>query len=163
MPGCSASRRGGCSRCTRASRRPTGSTRRTRSTRSAGSRPSRRCRPSSRCGASMLARFRTPANRLFQTQFLVLTYQGGVQLRRVASLAAFLAVGSAQVIHGTLTVGEFVAFNSLVALANGPVLVLLLLWDELQIARILIGRLDDAIDQQPEQDADRSALLPPSR
>ena len=37
---------------------------------------------------------------------------------------------------------------------------LLLLWDELQTARILIGRLDDVIDQEPEQGADRSALLP---
>ena len=69
----------------------------------------------------------------------------------------FLVVGSAQVMHGTLTVGEFVAFNSLVALANGPVLLLLLLWDELQFARILLGRLDDVIDQEPEQGADRSA------
>jgi ATP-binding cassette subfamily B protein len=110
--------------------------------------------------ASMLAQFRTLASRLFRTQFLVLSYQGGVQLLGFVSLAAFLVVGSAQVIHGTLTVGEFVAFNSLVALANGPVLVLLLLWDELQIAKILIARLDDVIDQEPEQGADRSGLLP---
>ncbi len=110
--------------------------------------------------ASMLSQFRTLATRLFQTQFLVLSYQGGVQLLGFVSLAAFLVVGSAEVIHGTLTVGEFVAFNSLVALANGPVLLLLLLWDELQFARILIGRLDDVVDQEPEQGADRSALRP---
>jgi ABC-type bacteriocin/lantibiotic exporter with double-glycine peptidase domain len=110
--------------------------------------------------ASMLGQFRTLASRLFQTQFLVLSYQGGVQLLGFVSLAAFLVVGSAEVIHGTLTIGEFVAFNSLVALANAPVLLLLLLWDELQFAKILIGRLDDVIDQEPEQGADHSALLP---
>jgi HlyB family type I secretion system ABC transporter len=108
----------------------------------------------------MLAQFRTLARRLFQTQFLVLAYQGGVQLVGFLSLALFLGVGSVEVVHGHLTIGRFVAFNALVALANGPMLLLLSLWDELQLAKILVGRLDDVLDQEPEQGADHSHLHP---
>jgi HlyB family type I secretion system ABC transporter len=108
----------------------------------------------------MLSQFRTLARRLFQTQFLVMAYQGGVQLVGFLSLTLFLGVGAVEVVHGHLTIGRFVAFNALVALANGPVLVLLSLWDELQLTKILIGRLDDVLDQEPEQGSDHSHLRP---
>ena len=41
-------------------------------------------------------------------------------------------------------------------------LMLLVLWDQLQLARVLLGRLDDVLDQEPEQGADRSRLRPVS-
>jgi ATP-binding cassette subfamily B protein len=45
-----------------------------------------------------------------------------------------------------------------VLLANGPVLVLLALWDDLQYGRILLDRLADVIEHEPEQGADRDSL-----
>ena len=109
---------------------------------------------------AMLGRFQTLAKRTFRTQFIVLTYQGLLQLINFTSFAIFLFVGALEVIHGGLTLGEFVAFNALIALANGPVLIMLSLWDQLQQARVQLLRLDDVIDQEPEQGHDRSELVP---
>jgi ABC-type bacteriocin/lantibiotic exporter with double-glycine peptidase domain len=53
-----------------------------------------------------------------------------------------------------------VAFNALVALANAPILTLMSLWDNLQQASVYLNRLDDIFQQDPEQGADRSRLLP---
>jgi ATP-binding cassette subfamily B protein len=109
---------------------------------------------------AMLGRFQTLAKRTFRTQFIVLTYQGLLQLVNFTSFAIFLFVGALEVIHGGLTLGEFVAYNALIALANGPVLVLLSLWDQMQQARVQLLRLDDVLDQEPEQGHDRSQLVP---
>ena len=57
-----------------------------------------------------------------------------------------------------LSIGEFVAFNALVALGNGPVLVLLALWDELQHGRVLLDRLGDVIEHEPEQGESKEHL-----
>ena len=59
-----------------------------------------------------------------------------------------------------LTLGEFVAFNALVALGNGPVLVLLALWDELQYRRVLLDRLGDVMEHEPEQGESKAASRP---
>ena len=107
---------------------------------------------------AMLGRFQTLARRTFRTQFIVLTYQGLLQLVNFTSFAIFLFVGSLEVIHGTLTLGQFVAYNALIALANGPVLILLSLWDQLQQARVQLLRLDDVLEQEPEQGHERGHL-----
>jgi len=106
----------------------------------------------------MLGRFQTLARRTFRTQFIVLSYQGLLQLVNFTTFAVFLFVGALEVMHGQLSLGQFVAFNALIALANGPVLTLLSLWDQLQQARVQLLRLDDVLDQEPEQGHDRSGL-----
>jgi len=106
----------------------------------------------------MLGRFQALADRVFRTEFLVLAYQGSLQLVAFASFGLFLLVGSIEVVHGNLSLGEFVAFNALVALATGPMLTLLSLWDQGQLARVLFDRLDDVLGPEPEQGADRDRL-----
>ena len=106
----------------------------------------------------MLSRFETLAKRIFHTQFIVLAYHGLLGLVSLASFAIFLGVGSLEVIHQQITIGEFVAYGSLIALANGPVLALLSLWDEVQQSKVLLQRLDDVLGQEPEQGHDRSQL-----
>jgi ABC-type bacteriocin/lantibiotic exporter with double-glycine peptidase domain/CRP-like cAMP-binding protein len=106
----------------------------------------------------MLSRFQVLADRVFRTEFLVLAYQGSLQLVAFASFGLFLLVGSIEVVHGNLSLGEFVAFNALVALATGPMLTLLSLWDQGQLARVLFDRLDDVVGPEPEQGADRDRL-----
>ena len=109
----------------------------------------------------MLNRFQTPdAADLPHPVHRAHTYQGSLQLVNLASFAVFLLVGSLEVINGGLTKGQFVAYNTLIALANGPVLSLLGLWDQLQQTRVLLMRLDDVLEQEPEQGADRSQLVP---
>jgi ATP-binding cassette subfamily B protein len=106
----------------------------------------------------MLDRFSGIANRVFRAEFLIMGYEGMIQLVSFVSLALFLFVGGLLVIDGQLTVGEFVAFNALVGLGNGPVLVLLALWDELQHGRVLLDRLSDVVEHEPEQGESRERL-----
>jgi ATP-binding cassette subfamily B protein len=107
---------------------------------------------------AMLERFTGIADRIFQSEFVIMSYEGTIQLVSFFSLALFLFVGGLLVIDGQLTIGEFVAFNALLALGNGPVLVLLSLWDELQYGRVLLDRLSDVIEHEPEQGASREGL-----
>jgi ABC-type bacteriocin/lantibiotic exporter with double-glycine peptidase domain len=64
------------------------------------------------------------------------------------------------VIHGTLSVGGFVAFSSLTAMAYGGILRTLGVWDSMQFASVLLNRLNDIFEQEPEQGHDRSRLVP---
>jgi ATP-binding cassette subfamily B protein len=107
----------------------------------------------------MLARFSALAGRMFRADFLIMSYQGVIQLVTFVSLGLFLFVGARQVIAGSLSIGEFVSFSALVALANGPIITMLSLWDEVQLSRILLERLNDVLEPQPEQ-GDRDGLLP---
>jgi ABC-type bacteriocin/lantibiotic exporter with double-glycine peptidase domain/CRP-like cAMP-binding protein len=107
---------------------------------------------------AMLERFSKIADRIFRSEFLIMSYEGTIQLVTFVSLALFLFVGGLLVIDQRMSLGEFVAFNALVALGNGPVLVLLSLWDELQYGRVLLDRLSDVIEHEPEQGASREHL-----
>ncbi|MEZ5117759.1 MAG: peptidase domain-containing ABC transporter [Candidatus Nanopelagicales bacterium] len=106
----------------------------------------------------MLARFQTLSDRIFRGQFLGLVYDSGLQLVTFATFGVFLVAGSYQVVNGNLTIGQFVAFNSLIALATGPLLIVLGLWDRFQLMRVLLNRLDDVLLSEPEQGSDRTGL-----
>jgi ATP-binding cassette subfamily B protein len=76
------------------------------------------------------------------------------------STAIFLWVGANQVMAGNLSVGGFVAFSSLTAMAYGGILRTLGVWDNVQLASVLMNRLNDIFEQEPEQGRDRSRLTP---
>jgi ATP-binding cassette subfamily B protein len=108
----------------------------------------------------MLQEFHRIARRQFRADFTVMVYEGSVGMVTFLTSALFLWVGAHQVIDGRLTVGALVAFNALVAMANAPIVTLLNLWDNLQLATVLLGRLDDVFQQEPEQGHDRARLKP---
>jgi ATP-binding cassette subfamily B protein len=99
----------------------------------------------------MLDQFTSLAKRLFRSDFTIMSYEAMTQIVSFASLVLFLFVGALRVLSGDMTIGELVAFNALVLLANGPVLTLLSIWDELQYGQVLLNRLNDIIEQEPEQ------------
>src|SRR5262249_7745279 len=99
----------------------------------------------------MLGQFHGLAKKQFRADFTVMTYEGAVQLVSFLSMVLFLWTGAHQVLAGNLTIGGLVAFNSLVALANVPIAMLLSLWDHLQLNTVLLDRLNDVFEQEPEQ------------
>ena len=109
---------------------------------------------------AMLAQFHRLAGRQFRADFTILVYDGAVQAVTLLSMTLFIWVGAQQVMAGRLTIGALVAFNSLVGLATTPIVLLLNLWDNLQLASVLVDRLSDVFEQEPEQGTDRSRLLP---
>jgi ATP-binding cassette subfamily B protein len=109
---------------------------------------------------AMLTQFHGMARRQFRADFTMMLYDGAIQMVTLLSLTLFLWVGAQQVMAGRLTIGALVAFNSLVALVNVPIVLLLNLWDNLQLSSVLLGRLDDIFAHEPEQGADHSHLTP---
>jgi ATP-binding cassette subfamily B protein len=108
----------------------------------------------------MRRQFDALAGTVFRSDLAFMRYDAAIQLVTFLTLALVLWAGGLFVLGGDLSIGELVAFNGLVLLANGPVGTLLRMWDELQYASVLLGRLDDVLAQEPEQGRDRSRLRP---
>lgn len=109
---------------------------------------------------AMLAEFLSVSKQLFRASFIVMSYDSVLQSIGLVSTALFLWVGATQVIHGNLSVGGFVAFSSLTAMAYSGILRTLGVWDNMQFASVLLNRLNDIFEQEPEQGEDRSRLIP---
>jgi ATP-binding cassette subfamily B protein len=108
----------------------------------------------------LLDEFLAVSARVFKTDFTTLTYEGAIDAVTFLGLGLFLWAGAHQVLDGALTIGGLVAFNSLVALSASPIRNLLVLWNHLQRCDVLLNRLDDVFQAEPEQGRDRSALRP---
>jgi ATP-binding cassette subfamily B protein len=108
----------------------------------------------------MLRQFHRVARQRFRADFTAMSYQGVVYSVTLLSVILFLLVGAQLVMNGSMSIGSLVAFNALVALANQPIVSLLHTWDNLQLARVYLNRLDDVLEQEPEQGQDRSRLTP---
>jgi ATP-binding cassette subfamily B protein len=109
---------------------------------------------------AMLNEFLSVSQKLFKATFIVMSYDSVLQSIGLLSTAIFLWVGATQVIHGHLSVGGFVAFSSLTAMAYAGILRALGVWDNLQNAVVLLNRLNDIFENEPEQGHDRSRLVP---
>ncbi len=109
---------------------------------------------------AMLNEFLSVSKKVFKSTFVVMSYDSVLQTIGLLSTAIFLWVGANQVINGHLSVGGFVAFSSLTAIAYSAILRTLGVWDNLQFAAVLINRLNDIFEQDPEQGRDRSRLTP---
>lgn len=83
-----------------------------------------------------------------------------IQLVNKVAMAVILYVGAKQVISGTLTVGELVAFNMFAGRVAEPVLRLAQLWQQFQEARVGVDRLGDILNTpvEPSASASRTAL-----
>jgi ABC-type bacteriocin/lantibiotic exporter with double-glycine peptidase domain len=106
----------------------------------------------------MLGELNRLVDRLFRADVSMMVYEGLVSASNFLVLAVFLLLGALEELRGDLTLGEFVAFNSLVLLAIGPLTTLVALWDNAQLASVLLGRLQDVFEHEPEQGADQSRL-----
>jgi HlyB family type I secretion system ABC transporter len=108
----------------------------------------------------MLNEFLSVSQKIFRSSFIVMTYDSVLQTIGMLSTAIFLWVGANQVMSGALSIGGFVAFSSLTAMAYGGILRTLGVWDNMQLANVLLNRLNDIFEQEPEQGRDRSRLTP---
>jgi ATP-binding cassette subfamily B protein len=108
----------------------------------------------------MLTQFTSLAHRVFRADFTIMSYEAVIQMVSLVTIVLFLWIGSLRVIHGALSVGDLVAFNTLVLMANGPLVVLLDIWDDLQYGKVLLNRLNDIVEHEPEQGHDAASLTP---
>ncbi len=98
--------------------------------------------------------------RVLHADRIAINYGGAVTFTTFVLLVVFLFVAALQVMAGNLSVGDLVAFNSLVLLASAPVLALLDLTDQWQLMTVLMARLRDILERDPEQADDDESLRP---
>ena len=98
---------------------------------------------------AILNEFLSVSQKLFKANFIVMSYDSLLQSIGLLSTAIFLWVGAMQVIHGHLSVGGFVAFSSLTAMAYAGIVRALGVWDTMQHASVLLNRLNDIFEQEP--------------
>ena len=103
--------------------------------------------------------FSSLADRIFRGDWVLMFYDATVQVAGFLLFTLFLWVGALLVARGTLTIGELVAINSLVLLANQPIATLLGMWDQAQEASVLLQRLQDVLEAEPEQQRDEEKPL----
>jgi ABC-type bacteriocin/lantibiotic exporter with double-glycine peptidase domain/CRP-like cAMP-binding protein len=94
------------------------------------------------------------SDRVFRGDWVLMFYGAAVQLAGFLLFVLFLWVGALLVASHKLTIGQLVAVNSLVLLANAPIGLLLGLFDQLQQAAVLLQRLQDVLEAEPEQRRD---------
>jgi HlyB family type I secretion system ABC transporter len=109
---------------------------------------------------AILNEFLGVARKTFRSTFIGMSYESMLTMIGLVSTTLFLWVAAHMVLAGQLTVGGFVAFMALLAMANAAVLRALGTWDELQMVTVLLDRLNDIFEQEPEQGRDRSRLKP---
>lgn len=108
----------------------------------------------------LLKQFNDLSDKVYRADRMLMLFNGAVQLISFLSLALFLWLGALQVLHHHLTVGGLITFNALVLLTNQPIVTVVQSWDVLQHTVVLLGRLNDVLDHEPEQGADHSGLAP---
>ena len=108
---------------------------------------------------AMLNDFLTVSKKMFRGNYVAMSYDSAIQLVGLLASAIFLLVGANMVIKGELSIGSFVAINALLAMASNSVLRVLGVWDQLQRIVVLLDRLNDIFEPEPEQGKDRSRLL----
>ena len=106
----------------------------------------------------ILAEFTSLARTQRRGNFIGMLYDSTLRAVGLFGNILFLWLGARMVIDGTLSIGSFVAFNSLVAMSVGPVMAALGLWDELQVSAVLLDRLSDIFETEPEQGSDHTGL-----
>lgn len=107
----------------------------------------------------LLNEFSALTQRIVRGDYTTLAYGATITLTTSAVIVAFIWLGALRVLAGAFSVGDFVAFNALVLLATSPLQGLLSIWDQLQQTSVLLGRVQDVLDHEPEQ-GDEASLRP---
>lgn len=95
--------------------------------------------------------FEDLTGRLFSADLTVMLYQGALGVLALVPLALALWIGSYGVVDGTLSLGQFVSFLTIVMVTSAPMTLLFSTWDVVQQARVLLERLGEFADTPPEQ------------
>ncbi|RZI90073.1 MAG: ATP-binding cassette domain-containing protein, partial [Microbacterium sp.] len=85
-------------------------------------------------------------------------YEGALAIVALVPLTLAITYGSYQVVEGTIPISEFVPFLSLVMITSSPLTQLLAMWDVYQQGRVLLDRLGEFVDHDPEQVAGAGVL-----
>ena len=89
---------------------------------------------------------------------VIARYGAGVQLLSLLTYGLFIFLGALLARSGHLSLGAYVAFTALVLLITRPLVALLDAWDDVQISAVLLNRIADVLEHEPEQGRETSEL-----
>jgi ATP-binding cassette subfamily B protein len=95
--------------------------------------------------------FSTFTSRTVSSQRTIARYGSVLQLVSLLTYGLFVFLGAIEVHHHNLSVGAFVAFTTLVMLITVPLVTILSIWDEVQMSAVLLNRIADVLEHEPEQ------------
>jgi len=98
----------------------------------------------------MLGDFAALTDRTVRGDWTVAVYDALVRAATFVSATLLFWLGALAVLDDRLTIGGLVLFNSLVLLANEPLQRLIGLWDQVQLGGVLLERLQDVLEEEPE-------------
>ena len=99
----------------------------------------------------MLGQFQRVAHKLFRADFTVMSYEGAVEAVTFLGLGLFLWAGAQQVLDRPADDRRPRRVQLAGHAGHGPIRNLLALWDNLQRATVMLNRLDDVFEHEPEQ------------
>lgn len=88
-------------------------------------------------------------------------YDSALQLVSLLTYGLFVFLGAVEVHDHQLSLGAFVAFTTLVMLITTPLMSLLNIWDDVQVSSVLLNRVADVLEHEPEQGEEGSSGLLP--
>lgn len=107
---------------------------------------------------NMLDRFKTVKKRVFKLDLETAAFSAAISNLTILAWAVFIVVGAYEVTQNDLSLGKLIAFNTIVLIANGPVILTLSAVEQFQQVRTIFNRINDVIEHQPEQGEDHSKL-----
>jgi len=104
--------------------------------------------------------FKDLMSRTSDSYRLIAGYGSVVQLISLLTYGLFVFLGALLAHSGQLNVGKYVAFTVLVLMITSPLVSLLGAWDDVQVSTVLLNRIADVLEHEPEQGFDTSGLEP---
>lgn len=95
-----------------------------------------------------------------QSRRVIARYGAVVQLISLVSYGLFVFLGGLLARSGSISLGGYVAFIALVLLVTGPLVSVVDAWDDVQISAVLLNRIADVLEHEPEQGFEHTELLP---
>ncbi len=99
-------------------------------------------------------------SRTSESRRVIARFGSAVQLISLISYGLFVFLGALLARSGGVSLGGYVAFTSLVLLVSGPLVSVVDAWDDVQISAVLLNRIADVLEHEPEQGFETSELLP---
>lgn len=90
----------------------------------------------------------------------IAVYASVIQFISLVTYGLFVFLGALLARGGHLSIGRYVAFTVLVLMITGPLVFLLQAWDDVQVSTVLLNRIADVLEHEPEQGFDTSGLDP---
>jgi ABC-type bacteriocin/lantibiotic exporter with double-glycine peptidase domain/CRP-like cAMP-binding protein len=103
--------------------------------------------------------FATLMDQTSESRRVIARFGSVIQLISLLTYGLFVFLGGLFAHSGDISLGGYVAFTALVLMITGPLVSVVDAWDDVQISAVLLNRIADVLEHEPEQGFDSTALI----